>query len=299
MEWRSLMVVLGLLAAMAAPARLLPAIPVAAQEATPCPATSPEENSATARRFFEDALNGRNLAVYDAILTPTIVFHTKTVPVLRGPDAVKQAYQGTLSAFPDVRYTVDPVVAQGDAVFLGWQADGTQTGAFRGIPATEATVHLSGIADMHFACGRIAEMWSEVDQLGRLRQLGALAAGETVATLTGTGRSAATPAAATPQTSCQATTPTANEATANIWWNEAWNEGDLDALDQVFSPTYQHAWAWGDDTDAVTQEKARIARLRTAFPDIATHVDEVIASGDFVAARWTATGTHQGDFFGA
>ncbi len=151
--------------------------PVRAQDATPaaaCPATSEAENEAIARRWHEDAINGGDLAVIDEIVSSDVVHHAGTFPDGEGPDAVKTVLDALLAGFPDVRHTIEQVIASDDFVVTRWQAEGTHEGEFQGYAATGTPVTWTGINIFRIECGRIAEEWSEVDGLGRLRQLGLL-----------------------------------------------------------------------------------------------------------------------------
>jgi steroid delta-isomerase-like uncharacterized protein len=147
-----------------------------AQEATPaaCPETTEVENETAARRWHEEAINQGDLSLIDEIVAADIVHHAGTYPDGLGPEAVT-AVLGSLAAFPDVRHTIDLVMASGEYVVINFQAEGTQDGEFQGYPPTEKRVNWSGINIFRFECGLIAEEWSEVDGLGRLAQLGLLA----------------------------------------------------------------------------------------------------------------------------
>jgi steroid delta-isomerase-like uncharacterized protein len=145
-----------------------------AQEATPdaaCPVTTAAENEATALRWHEEAINEGDLAVIDEIVSPDIIHHAGTFPDGVGPEAVKTVL-GSLAAFPDVRHTIEQVIATDEFVVTIWQAEGTQEGEFQGYAPTGKRVTWTGINVFRFECGLIAEEWSEVDGLGRLRQLG-------------------------------------------------------------------------------------------------------------------------------
>jgi steroid delta-isomerase-like uncharacterized protein len=147
-----------------------------AQEATPadCPVTSADENEATARRWHDEVINEGDLAVIDEIVASDIVHHAGTFPDGVGPEAVKNVLGALLTGFPDVHHTIEQVYTDGDTVIVRWQAEGTQEGDFQGIAPTGTHVTWSGINIFRFECGLIAEEWSEVDGLGRLRQLGVL-----------------------------------------------------------------------------------------------------------------------------
>jgi steroid delta-isomerase-like uncharacterized protein len=98
------------------------------------------------------------------------------------------------------------------------------------------------------------------------------------------------------QPACPATTPSENEALAHRWFDEAWNRGNVNALDDLLSPDHIHHWAYGADTTGATAVKDRIQAWRTTLPDFHATVEQLIATADTVVARWTATGTHLGPF---
>jgi predicted ester cyclase len=77
-----------------------------------------------------------------------------------------------LMALPDMQFTIEELLADGDTVVARFTTHGTQTGAFQGIPATGATATASGIAIYRLAGGKIVEQWLEYDRLGTLQQLG-------------------------------------------------------------------------------------------------------------------------------
>ncbi len=82
------------------------------------------------------------------------------------------------AAFPDVQYTLNELLAEGDRVVARFRARGTQTGAFPGIPATGKAVAMSAIAIYRVAGGKVVEQWLEYDMLGLLQQLGVIPAPE-------------------------------------------------------------------------------------------------------------------------
>ena len=152
--------------------------PVAATQATPitaCPATGAAENEAIARRWHEDMINGADLSTLDDLVAPDIVHHAGTFPDGEGPDAVAAVIGSLLTGFPDVHHTVDQVLTDGDTVVVRWHAEGTHDGEFQGYAPTGKRASWTGINIFRIECGRIVEAWSEVDGLGRLRQLGVLA----------------------------------------------------------------------------------------------------------------------------
>jgi predicted ester cyclase len=155
---------------------------MAASPPAGCPTTTEDENAAIARRWHEDAINNHDLTVLDEILTPDAALDSATVPDNPGP---REVLGILLTGFPDVQHTIEAVITEGDLVVIRYRAAGTHEGEFQGSAPTGKSVTWTGINIYRLECGRIAEVWSEVDALGRIAQL------------TGTGI-AVTPAASTP-----------------------------------------------------------------------------------------------------
>ncbi len=150
------------------------ATPEAEAGASPaaCEATAPDQNLATARRWTDEALTGRNLAVLDEIAAPDMVHHAGVFADQHGRDAVERTLGALLAIAPDAVYTVDLTVAADDLVAVRWTMRGTVTGRFMGQEANGKPIDVTGINIYRFDCGKIAEGWSEVDGLAMLQQLG-------------------------------------------------------------------------------------------------------------------------------
>ncbi len=90
-----------------------------------------------------------------------------------------------------------------------------------------------------------------------------------------------------------------NSTLIRRWFEEVWNQGRLEAIDEMASPDIvghgqaQHATDIGLD-----EFKPFVVNLRNAFPDMNVVIDHTIEQGDKVAARWTSTMTHKGEFLG-
>jgi steroid delta-isomerase-like uncharacterized protein len=80
---------------------------------------------------------------------------------------------------------------------------------------------------------------------------------------------------------------------------EAWNEGNLDVIDQLCaSDCVDHDLASHEETRGIQATKERVQMYRTAMPDLKVSVVDSIASGDEVAIRWVARGTNDGQLMG-
>jgi steroid delta-isomerase-like uncharacterized protein len=87
---------------------------------------------------------------------------------------VKQVIAAYRAAFPDVHITIEDLVSEGDKVAERWTMRGTHKGEFAGIPATGKQVTSTGLVIVRIADGKVAEIWGASDQLGLMRQLGAI-----------------------------------------------------------------------------------------------------------------------------
>src|SRR5947207_3881955 len=91
----------------------------------------------------------------------------------------------------------------------------------------------------------------------------------------------------------------ANKALVRRFYEEVWGGGDLDVADEVFVHEYErHDFRAGDAAPGAEGQKQIAAAFRTAFPDLTWEIDFILADGDLVAGRWTATGTHLGTWAG-
>jgi steroid delta-isomerase-like uncharacterized protein len=90
-----------------------------------------------------------------------------------------------------------------------------------------------------------------------------------------------------------------NAAAARRVVDEGFNQGRLEVVDEVCGPdVVTHDPAEEEDLRGAEAHKARIDGYRTAMPDLVVTIDEIFASGDLVASRWTARGTNDGELMG-
>jgi steroid delta-isomerase-like uncharacterized protein len=147
---------------------------VAAQAATPaaCAVTTEEENVALARAWHEEVINRRNPKALQDILAPQVVHHAAGgYPETLDEGGVTAMMGDFLTAFPDLRYTFDLFVVQDAYVVERYTATGTQEGQLGNLPPSDRTATWTGINIFRIECGKIAEVWSEVDALSRNQQL--------------------------------------------------------------------------------------------------------------------------------
>ncbi len=90
-----------------------------------------------------------------------------------------------------------------------------------------------------------------------------------------------------------------NKTNVRRLFDELWNKGNLAVADELIAPNYTHHDAATPDTGRGPEgEKKRVTMYRTAFPDLRLTIEDTIAEGETVVARWTCRGAHRGDLNG-
>jgi steroid delta-isomerase-like uncharacterized protein len=132
-----------------------------------------QDNLALARRAIEEVWNRGNYEVLPELVANDILIHTAPDDI-HGHEGIRQFYESLRQAFPDIRFTIEDQLADGDRIATRWSAQGTHKGMFQGLPATGKQVRLTGIDIDRFVNGKVVECWPEANELGLLQQLGLL-----------------------------------------------------------------------------------------------------------------------------
>lgn len=131
-------------------------------------ARAEDRNNEIVRRLFEDCLNSGNLAMLDDLIAADYAGPGGQ----RGPAAFAAPVVGVLRGFPDIHYSLEELVAEGERVAVKWTWRGTQTGEFAGIAATHKAISNEGMAIFHLRNGKITHSINQTDRLGFLQSLG-------------------------------------------------------------------------------------------------------------------------------
>jgi steroid delta-isomerase-like uncharacterized protein len=131
---------------------------------------STEENKAVLRRIFE-AINRGDLAMLDDIIADNYVYHSPFGEV-KGLDGLKQMFNMFRTAFPDLKATIEDMVAEGDKVAWRSTLRGTHKGELMGIAPTGKKINMAGSGLAHYAGGKELEAWGVADTLVFYQQLG-------------------------------------------------------------------------------------------------------------------------------
>lgn len=140
-----------------------------------------KDNKHIVMRFVEELWNERKLEIADTIFdedcqTYQLQSGAPVIAAPRGPAAVKAHVRSWLSGFPDLKFGVEQMFAEGDRVLSQLVMDGTQTGEWIGIPPTGKRLNIRMITIHHIRTDKIIEDWVLVETLGLLQQLGAVPA---------------------------------------------------------------------------------------------------------------------------
>jgi steroid delta-isomerase-like uncharacterized protein len=140
---------------------------------------STEDNKANVRRWIEEGWNQGNVAAFDELAASNWINHDPGFPNVRTLEDYKRWATENYNAFPDVHFTIDDLIAEGDQVVVRFTARGTNTGDIvtpMPLPATGKQVMVSGISIVRIAGGKAVESWNQADYLGFMQQLGVIPA---------------------------------------------------------------------------------------------------------------------------
>ncbi len=132
-----------------------------------------DENKTIARKLFEDAWNIGQMDELETLVSTSCRFHDPVFPSMApGVDSLRQHIRLYRNAFPDLKYTIDDVIAERNEVVVHWTMRGTQRNSFLGMAPTHRTASISGTTIDRIENRKIVEQWSEWNLLSLMEQLG-------------------------------------------------------------------------------------------------------------------------------
>jgi steroid delta-isomerase-like uncharacterized protein len=139
--------------------------------------TTVDENKEIVRRL--EAIWDGDLDIVDELVAEDFLNHNPLVPdAPPGPEGFKQNVSALQAAFPNIEFTTEDVIAEGDKVVFRAVGHGTHEGELMGVDPTGREVELAGIVIFRIDGGQVVERWALFDLIGLLRQLGAFPAPE-------------------------------------------------------------------------------------------------------------------------
>ena len=137
-----------------------------------------QDNSAAVRAFLEVVLTKGDIESSGQFFWDDVVEQVPLPGQGPGLAGLKDVLHGMRTAFPDMRWSAEEQIAEGDKVVTRFEWTGTHQAEFFGVPATGRSVKVWGIVIDRFAGGKIKETRIIMDTLGLLMQLGAFPAFE-------------------------------------------------------------------------------------------------------------------------
>jgi predicted ester cyclase len=148
---------------------------------------STEQNKVNYHLFIEEVMNKGNVDIIDEIASPNLIVHFLPPGTPPGGASLKRHVASLRTAFPDLTITVEDLIAAGNKIVARCTMSGTQRGPFLNhlktlMPPTGKRFSAQGIDIWLFdGNGKWVELWSTLDRLGMLQQLGAIPAASTSA----------------------------------------------------------------------------------------------------------------------
>ena len=128
-----------------------------------------EENKALFRRTYEVLLNQGKLEVAEELVSADFVNHEAPPGRDRGPESMRGLATMLRTAFPDLRFAIEELVAERDMVAGRLTMSGTHEGPLMGTPATGRSVRQEHMHFVRFRDGKAVEHWGVRDDLGMMR----------------------------------------------------------------------------------------------------------------------------------
>ncbi|EMD64861.1 hypothetical protein COCSADRAFT_199097 [Bipolaris sorokiniana ND90Pr] len=134
----------------------------------------PPNNLPHLARFIE-FINSGDATIGQEVVSESALFHVPFGPEpLKGLDGYMQILGMMRSAFPDISWTLQETIAEGDKVVARFETRGTHQGAFMGVPASGKQICMTALNIYRFEDGKIVEERGQPDIFGLMVQIGAV-----------------------------------------------------------------------------------------------------------------------------
>lgn len=133
---------------------------------------SVEQNKAAMRRFYDEAVNQRNLDLIDELIGEAFVEHEVFPGLSDDREGVRQFFTIMHEAFDGFRMDLQDLVAESDKVVARLTMRGTHKGEFMGVAGTGRKINVTTIDFVRFADGKAVEHWGATDGISLMDQIG-------------------------------------------------------------------------------------------------------------------------------
>jgi steroid delta-isomerase-like uncharacterized protein len=136
---------------------------------------STNESKQLLQRWWEGLNQGNALEIIEEIYAPNYVMHDPTLPEpVQGIEGVREFISSVITGFPEARYILEDLIAEGDKVVQRLSIQGVHQGEFQGVPATGKQVTVWLMVISRVVNNKIVEEWQMVDALSLMQQLGVI-----------------------------------------------------------------------------------------------------------------------------
>jgi len=125
-------------------------------------------------RFIQEVINARKLSVIDETVAEDFVYIDSTIGSVKGRDSLKEMFRRLFRSFPDLVWTVEQYISEGDTIVNFYTLTGTHDGDYRSIPATHKRITVQGVSINKIIDGKLAETRMMRDDLSFMQQLGVI-----------------------------------------------------------------------------------------------------------------------------
>jgi steroid delta-isomerase-like uncharacterized protein len=133
-----------------------------------------ESNKIVMRHFLE-FINTASESLAQELISPDAVFHVPGRPEpVQGPAGYLEIIGMMRSGFPDIQWSLEEMIAEGDQVAARFTMRGTHQGVFFGVPPTGKKIAVSAMNFYRLSGGQFVEERGQPDLLGLLQQIGAI-----------------------------------------------------------------------------------------------------------------------------
>ena len=249
------------------------------------PAAAVEANKRLYRRFVDEVINAGKLDAIDEIFGDDYVDHSAPPGAPPGKAGVRMVPAMFRGAFPDLHFSIEGLIGEGDVVSSRVVGTGTHLGNFLGTPASGKRATWGSFGFFRVAGGKIVEHWGMPDLLGLMQQIGAIPT-------PGHGP----PPAGAPAPVGHAVVE-ANKRLVTRYVDEV-NKGNLDAFDELVDPSYVDRNPIPNQEPGIPGLKKAYQMFTDAFSNMVYDFEDVFGDGDLVVGRGVMHANHTGNFLG-
>jgi steroid delta-isomerase-like uncharacterized protein len=133
-----------------------------------------EANSSQMTKFYTEVVNEGKIDLIDELCAENFMEHEELPGVKPNREGVKQFFKMYRTAFPDLNFKIEQMIAKDDKVVTYLTITGTQKAEFMGMPASGKKINLKGIDIVRFKDGKAVEHWGVTDTMTMMHQIGAI-----------------------------------------------------------------------------------------------------------------------------